>query len=88
LYNTRRLHRKALALMKDHFDTEDSPLRGHAKMVDYLQNLSAENIDIVCEFATCVFDRYPTNALAEHLIRLPLVILHKFYKYIYLLHLV
>lgn len=56
LYNTRGLHRKALTLMKDHFDREDSPLKGHYKMVDYLQNLSAENIDIICEFATNVLD--------------------------------
>jgi hypothetical protein len=42
--------------MKDHFDREDSPLKGHYKMVDYLQNLSAENIDIICEFATYVLD--------------------------------
>ena len=63
LYNTRGLHRKALTLMRDHFDKEDSPLRGHVKMVDYLQNLSSDNIDIVCEFASNVFDRNPHDGL-------------------------
>jgi hypothetical protein len=49
--------------MKEHFDRDDSPLRGHAKMVDYLQNLSAENIDIICEFATYVLDVSETDGL-------------------------
>ena len=49
--------------MKEHFNREDSPLRGHAKMVDYLQNLSAENIDIICEFATYVLDVSESDGL-------------------------
>jgi hypothetical protein len=49
--------------MKDHFDKDDSPLRGHSKMVDYLQNLSAENIDIICEFAAFVLERNLTDGL-------------------------
>ena len=63
LYNTRGLHRKALTLMKDHFDREDSPLKDHSKMVDYLQNLTAENIDIICEFASHVFARSEKDGL-------------------------
>ena len=63
-YNTRGLHLKALTLMKDHYDKAESPLRGHSKMVDYLQNLTAEHIDVICKFASHVFERNPSDGLS------------------------
>ena len=50
--------------MKDHFDKAESPLKGHSKMVDYLQNLTAEHIDVICKFAGHVFERNPSDGLS------------------------
>jgi hypothetical protein len=53
-YNTRNLHKKSLDLLRKHINNPDSPLKGHRGLVKYLQNLSAENIDLVCEYSTDV----------------------------------
>jgi hypothetical protein len=63
-YNTRGLHRKALDLLREHHDKPDSPLKGHAKTVQYLQNLGPEHIDLICEFAAWVLDADETDGLS------------------------
>ena len=55
-YNTKGLHKEALQLLAEQSDIEDSPLHGTQKTVQYLQNLGAEEIDLVCEYAGLVLD--------------------------------
>ena len=62
-YNTRNLHRKALELLRDHINKQDSPLKGHAGLVKYLQNLTGEHIELICEYATYVLSISPKDGL-------------------------
>ena len=62
-YNTRNLHRKALELLQDHINKQDSPLKGHAGLVKYLQNLTGEHIELICEYATYVLSISPKLSL-------------------------
>ena len=55
-YRTRGLHRKALKLLRKHAEDEDSSLYGHQKTVEYLTELSAKDIDLICEFAEPVLE--------------------------------
>ena len=56
-YNTKGLHQKALQLLAEQSDLEDSPLYGTDQTVKYLQNLGPEEIDLVCEHAGAVLDK-------------------------------
>ncbi len=62
-YNARGLHKKALALLKDHFDKHDSPLKSHLKTVQYLQNLGRDHLDLIFEYVQWVFDVSEKDAL-------------------------
>lgn len=55
-YNTRGLHKKALNLLKDHRQRDDSPLKGRERTVTYLQNLGPDNFEIICEFSKWVLN--------------------------------
>ena len=63
-YKTKGFHHKALALLKEQSDVEDSPLFGNAKTVQYLQNLGPEHIDLVCDYAAPVLEKSPDDGLA------------------------
>ncbi len=63
-YNTKGLHHKALALLKEQSDIEDSPLFGNAKTVQYLQSLGPEHIDLVCDYAAPVLEKSSEEGLA------------------------
>lgn len=57
LYQSRGLHRKALDLLKNHF--QDSPMNGYEKTVQYLQHLGQDHLEIVCEYARWVLQAEP-----------------------------
>ena len=63
-YNTRGLHRRSLELLKRHSTDEGSPLFGFQKTVQYLHNLQAENIDLICEYSAPVLEVDPREGLA------------------------
>ena len=52
LYQSRGLHRRALELLKSHF--QDSPMSGYEKTVQYLQHLGQDQLEIICEYARWV----------------------------------
>jgi len=62
-YNTRKLHRKALELLRLHSSNQDSPLKGHARTVTYLQNLESEHIELILEFSLWVIMESPQDGL-------------------------
>lgn len=55
LYERKKMHRKALELLKKESKNEGSSLYGFHTMVEYLQNLSEKNSKLVFEFAHLVF---------------------------------
>lgn len=57
LYQSRGLHRRALELLKTHF--QDSPSSGYEKTVQYLQHLGQEQLEIICEYARWVIENDP-----------------------------
>jgi len=57
LYQSRGLHRRALELLKTHF--QDSPTSGYEKTVQYLQHLGQEQLEIICEYARWVIENDP-----------------------------
>lgn len=61
LYQSRALHRKALELMKTHF--QDPPISGYEKMVQYLQNLGPDHLEIICEYSGWVLEHEPELGL-------------------------
>lgn len=61
LYQSRGLHRKALDLLKSHF--QDSPMSGYEKTVQYLQHLGQEHLEIICEYARWVLQNEPEIGL-------------------------
>lgn len=61
LYQSRGLHRKALELLKSHF--QDSPLSGYEKTVQYLQHLGQEHLEIICKYAKWVIQNEPDLGL-------------------------
>lgn len=61
LYQSRGLHRKALELLKSHF--QDSPLSGYEKTVQYLQHLGQEHLEIICKYAKWVIQNEPELGL-------------------------
>lgn len=61
LYQSRGLHRRALELLKNHF--QDSPLSGYEKTVQYLQNLGQDQLEIICEYAKWVIQNNPELGL-------------------------
>jgi len=62
-YKTRSLHRKALDLLRSHSADPDSPLSGHSRTVNYLQNLGPNHIEIVLEFSLWVILSSPEDGL-------------------------
>ena len=63
-YNTRGLHKRALELLKRHSADENSPLLGFKKTVQYLHNLQAEHIELICEYSVPVLEANPEEGLA------------------------
>ncbi|VDP25890.1 unnamed protein product, partial [Soboliphyme baturini] len=63
LYERKGLHVKALNLLKEQADVEESPLNGLDRSIHYLQNLGQENADVVFHFAKWIFKRNPREAL-------------------------
>lgn len=61
LYQSKKLHRKALELLKSHF--QDSPINGYEKTVQYLQHLGQEDLEIICEYAKWVLQNEPELGL-------------------------
>lgn len=61
LYQSRGLHRKALELLKSHF--QDSPISGYEKTVQYLQHLGQEHLEIICKYARWVLQNEPGMGL-------------------------
>lgn len=61
LYQSRGLHRKALELLKSHF--QDSPISGYEKTVQYLQHLAQDHLEIICEYARWVLQNEPELGL-------------------------
>lgn len=69
LYQSRGLHRKALELLKNHF--QDSPTNGYEKTVQYLQHLGQEHLEIICEYARWVLQNDPELGLKIFTVDLP-----------------
>ncbi|XP_044728700.1 vam6/Vps39-like protein [Chrysoperla carnea] len=63
LYQQKKQHKKALDLLEKQANEPDSSLRGHHKTVQYLQNLGAEHINIIFEYAGWVLDTCPEDGL-------------------------
>ena len=55
--------RKALDLLRSHSADPDSPLSGHSRTVNYLQNLGPNHIEIVLEFSLWVILSSPEDGL-------------------------
>ena len=62
-YKTRKLHQKALELLRSHSSNPDSPLSGHEATVKYLQELGGDNIDLILDFSTWVILNSPEDGL-------------------------
>ncbi|XP_042910118.1 vam6/Vps39-like protein isoform X1 [Parasteatoda tepidariorum] len=63
LYNKKGMHRKALELLMRHAKKPDSSLRGHEKTIQYLQDLGAEHLELIFEFAKWVLKEHPEDGL-------------------------
>ncbi|XP_063375060.1 vam6/Vps39-like protein [Cydia amplana] len=63
LYQTKGLHRKALQLLKDQAKHSDFGQMGHRMTIEYLQQLGADNLDIIFEFSDCILKDHPKEAL-------------------------
>ncbi|XP_043220624.1 vam6/Vps39-like protein [Amphibalanus amphitrite] len=63
LYQTRRLHRRALELLVRHSGRAESALYGTDWLVHYLQHLGAEHMDLIEEFARPVLLQSPDQGL-------------------------
>uniref|UniRef100_A0A6G1S3W6 Vam6/Vps39-like protein n=1 Tax=Aceria tosichella TaxID=561515 RepID=A0A6G1S3W6_9ACAR len=61
LYQSRGLHRRALELLKNHF--QNSPISGYEKTVQYLQHLGQDQLEIICEYAQWVLQNDPELGL-------------------------
>lgn len=61
LYQSRGLHKKALELLRSHF--QDSPMSGYEKTVQYLQHLGPDHLEIICEYAKWVLQNEPELGL-------------------------
>lgn len=61
LYQSRGLHRRALDLLKNHF--QNLPVSGYEKTVQYLQHLGPDQLEIICEYAQWVLQNDPELGL-------------------------
>lgn len=64
LYKTRGLHKKALALLKEHSQNRDSPLYGHQQTVAYLQELGPDHLRVIFEYASWVLEENEADGLS------------------------
>src|SRR5690606_36371283 len=64
LYQHHGQHRKALDLLVNQANIKDSPLRGWDRTIAYLQGLDRRHIDLILEYAKCVCEAVPGDALA------------------------
>ncbi|KAI1284920.1 Vam6/Vps39-like protein [Halotydeus destructor] len=63
LYQSHGLHRKALNLLKVMSTQSDPLLVGPKPTVDYLQNLGANHLELIFEYATWVLEKHPKDGL-------------------------
>lgn len=63
LYETKGLHQKALSLLMKQAVRPDSPLKGHERTVRYLQNLGAQHLDLIFEYAEWVLKNHTDDGL-------------------------
>uniref|UniRef100_A0A0N5AM33 CNH domain-containing protein n=1 Tax=Syphacia muris TaxID=451379 RepID=A0A0N5AM33_9BILA len=64
LYERRKLHDKALTLLKEHAYDTDSPLSGCTMTVLYLQRLGNANLDVILKYASWVLHENLTLGLS------------------------
>ncbi|XP_035774752.1 vam6/Vps39-like protein isoform X2 [Anopheles albimanus] len=63
LYQTKGQHKRALQLLQQQADVPGSPLYGHDRTVQYLQQLGTEHKQLVFEFAGWVLTKHPEDGL-------------------------
>ncbi|XP_076052623.1 vacuolar protein sorting 39 [Oratosquilla oratoria] len=64
LLQTKGLHQKALELLLRHSKRPDSPLKGHQRIISYLQHLGPNQIDLIFEYSGHVIKIHSEDALS------------------------
>lgn len=63
LYHNKKLHRKALEMLKVQSKKSNSPFSGHDRTVHYLQQLGPNSIDLILQFSEWVVKEHPEDGL-------------------------
>lgn len=63
LYQTKKVHRKALDLLSEEARKPDSVMKGPEKAVSYLQQLGKDQTELVFEYSQWVVSEYPEEGL-------------------------
>ncbi|KAH8419148.1 hypothetical protein KR222_006707 [Zaprionus bogoriensis] len=63
LYDGKGKHKKALTLLKEQANINDSVLQGHKRTIAYLQSLGEDNLPLIFEFADWVLEKDPLEGL-------------------------
>lgn len=63
LYEKKGLHQKALNLLMNQAARPSSPLKGHDRTVQYLQQLGQDHLDLIFEYAEWVLKQHPEDGL-------------------------
>lgn len=63
LYQQKGQHKKALELLKNEANKEDSLLRGHERTISYLQQLNKDHMDLIFEYSKWVLLEHPEDGL-------------------------
>lgn len=78
LYHNKKLHKKALEMLREQSKRPNSPFSGHERTVHYLQQLGPEYIDLILQFSEWIVRQYPddgfrifTEDVSEETERLP-----------------
>ncbi|XP_058058938.1 vam6/Vps39-like protein [Anopheles bellator] len=71
LYQTKGQHKRALQLLQTQAEVPGSPLFGHDRTVQYLQQLGADHKQLVFEFAGWVLAKHPDDGLKIFIEEIP-----------------
>ncbi|XP_042194191.1 vam6/Vps39-like protein isoform X2 [Callorhinchus milii] len=63
LYEKKGLHEKALLVLLDQATKANSPLKGHERTIQYLQQLGKESLSVIFEFSLWVLKACPEDGL-------------------------
>ncbi|KFB35035.1 AGAP002498-PA-like protein [Anopheles sinensis] len=71
LYQTKGQHKRALQLLQSQADVPGSPLYGHDRTIQYLQQLGSEFKQLIFEFSGWVLQKHPDDGLKVFIEEIP-----------------